>query len=445
MSGKSLLYALFFLAIGLAAGIAVNRYLPDPSNISAAPSAQPLDKLGEATYVCPMHPEIVRNKPDHCPICGMDLVRNEHHDDHPETAGDLPSVTISPAVINNLGVHTMPVARQTLWRKARMSGYIQGYNPGGKRVMRVPIAGRIAILHVKDGQWVTPASILFELDIPERVEAQTQHLALLTSGEQSRLESSRLHLRELAFTGPDIEQLEKTRKVESTLKVYAPQDSQVGEVTLHKGDSVTPGSPAMMLMTMGEALVDVDVFQSQVLWLKSGDRAELRMHHFPGQVWKGVVSLEGLRVNPEHRTYGVRLSFRMPEEVVKGDMYGEVQVFGAPRNNVLTIPHEALIRTQEGDRVVVALGDGRFQPVKVKSGMDSDGQVEILSGLKDGQKVVVSAQFLLDSESNMRAEFLRMEAESTQKSTPSAKQPKGNPAMPAMDNMAAPHPAPHEH
>jgi len=155
----------------------------------------------------------------------------------------------------------------------------------------------------------------------------------------------------------------------------------------------------------------VDIIQSQLLWMKSGDRTELRMHHLPGHVWKGTVAVDGVRQNAEHHTYGARLSFAMPEGSVRGDMYGEVRIFGAPKANVLAVPREALIRTEQGDRVVVALGDGRFQPVKVRAGLESDGRVEIVSGLKEGQNVVVSAQFLLDSESSMRAEFMRMGTE----------------------------------
>lgn len=408
---KNVLYTFLFLAIALTAGMAAaKRYLP-----ASEPDTH-LDTLAESRYVCPMHPEIVSDKPGHCPICGMDLVKvcqsgHEHQHDHEAAGGGLPAVTISPAVINNIGVHTLPVKRQTLWRQAKMSGYVQGYTPGGKRALRVPVAGKIIAVHAKPGQWVQQGDLLIELDVPERTEAQAQHLKLLAAGEAAKLEASRQHLRELGFMGTGIEQLETSRTVDHLLEIHAPQDGEVAEVNAHEGDNVTPASMVLMMHSMGEALVDVDIIQSQLLWMKSGDRTELRMHHLPGHVWKGTVAVDGVRQNAEHHTYGARLSFAMPEGSVRGDMYGEVRIFGAAKANVLAVPREALIRTEQGDRVVVALGGGRFQPVKVRAGLESDGRVEIVSGLKEGQNVVVSAQFLLDSESSMRAEFMRMGTE----------------------------------
>ena len=402
-------YLFLFIVIAFTTGMAVKRYWP-----SSKPGTQ-LDTLAESRYVCPMHPEIVKKEAGYCPICGMALVSvsqsghdHEHEPEHEATQDGLPAVTISPAVINNIGVHTLPVKRQTLWRQAKMSGYVQGYTPGGKRALRVPVAGKIIAVHAKPGQWVQQGDLLLELDVPERAEAQAEHLNLLTAGEAPKLEASRQHLRELGFMGSDIEQLEKSRTVVRFLEIHAPQDGEIAEVNAHEGEDITPASMVLMMHSMGEAMVDVDIIQSQLLWMKSGDRTELRMHHLPGHVWKGTVAVDGVRQNAEHHTYGARLNFAMPEGSVRGDMYGEVRIFGAAKANVLAVPREALIRSEQGDRVVVALGDGRFQPVKVRAGLESDGRVEIVSGLKEGQNVVVSAQFLLDSESSMRAEFMRM-------------------------------------
>ncbi len=157
-----------------------------------------------------------------------------------------------------------------------------------------------------------------------------------------------------------------------------------------------------------EAVVDVDIFRSQMQWMKSGDRAELRLSHIPDKVWRGTVAVEGAQLNLQKRTYVVRLTFPMAEGVAMSNMTGEVRIFGDPKKNVLLVPRDALIRTEHESRVVRTLADGRYDPVIVMPGLESGDQVEIVAGLREGDQVVVSAQFLIDSESNLQAEFARM-------------------------------------
>jgi len=162
------------------------------------------------------------------------------------------------------------------------------------------------------------------------------------------------------------------------------------------------------LQSKGSTSVDVDIFQTQALWLRTGDKAELRVRQFPNQVWKSEVSLQNMKSSPEKKTYGLSLVFQMDETSLSNDMFGEVVVTGAKKHNVLTVPRDALISTEGSSRVIVALGEGRFKPVAVQPGTEDENYVEIVSGLKEGDKVVVSSQFLLDSESSMRAEINRM-------------------------------------
>ncbi len=152
----------------------------------------------------------------------------------------------------------------------------------------------------------------------------------------------------------------------------------------------------------------VDVFEHQIAWLRLGLEAEIRVPAYPSKQWKGVVDYLYPDLDPKTRTLRVRLVFPNPNHLLKPNMFAEVVIHGGPRKGVLKIPSEALIVTGERESVVLALGAGRFRPVDVATGMHQGGAVEILSGLDEDDTVVVSGQFLIDSESSLQASFARM-------------------------------------
>ncbi|MBI5040752.1 MAG: efflux RND transporter periplasmic adaptor subunit [Gammaproteobacteria bacterium] len=347
------------LLLGVA-GFMANRYWFAPPVPTALPAVTP------SQYVCPMHPDVVNSEPGTCPICGMALVAAQRNGAAGSEENDgLPAVRITPAVANNLNVRTAPVSRAKLAREARMQGHVQGYEPAGTLTIRTGMIGRVSALRVQTpGQQVMSGDVLLEV-------APTDNPA------------------------------------SAPIKILMPQDGEVVEVHAKVGDALAADAALVTIKTLGQAAVDVDVFQSEALWIRAGDRAELSLRHLPGRVWEGRVQAENIRTTFPGRTYSARLIFFVPEGVVLNDMYGAVRIFGAERPEALTVPREALIRTEDGERVVLATDDG-FRPVPVTSGLESGGRVEILSGLKDSDQVVVSAQFLLDAESNLRAELQRM-------------------------------------
>jgi Cu(I)/Ag(I) efflux system membrane fusion protein len=152
----------------------------------------------------------------------------------------------------------------------------------------------------------------------------------------------------------------------------------------------------------------VEVYEHQIDGLKPGASAEIRMPARPGRTWDGQVDSLYTELDPDTRTLRVRLVFDDPDLSLNLNMFADVQIFGGPKRDVLKIPTEALIVTGARTGVVRALGDGRIQPVDVVSGMQRSGIVEILSELEAGDRVVTSGQFLIDSESNLRASFQRL-------------------------------------
>jgi Cu(I)/Ag(I) efflux system membrane fusion protein len=152
----------------------------------------------------------------------------------------------------------------------------------------------------------------------------------------------------------------------------------------------------------------VDVFEHQLAWISPGQRAEMRVPAYPGRAWTGTVDYLYPALDAKTRTLRVRLVFENPDLALKPNMFADVVVAGAPEKETLKVPREAVIITGERESVVRALGGGRFQPVDVVTGMQSGDTVEILSGLNEGDEVVVSGQFLIDSESSLQASFNRM-------------------------------------
>jgi Cu(I)/Ag(I) efflux system membrane fusion protein len=152
----------------------------------------------------------------------------------------------------------------------------------------------------------------------------------------------------------------------------------------------------------------VDVFEHQIAWIQPGLTAEIGVPAEPGRTWEGKVDYLYPELDPKTRTLRVRLVFPNPNLVLKPNMFADVVIYGGPKKDALKIPREALIVTGERESVVRALGEGRFQPVDVVTGMQEGGEVEILSGLNVGDEIVVSGQFLIDSESSLQASFMRM-------------------------------------
>jgi Cu(I)/Ag(I) efflux system membrane fusion protein len=177
---------------------------------------------------------------------------------------------------------------------------------------------------------------------------------------------------------------------------------------VREGMYVKPETTVMSLADLSSVWLLADVFERQAEWVKVGQTAEVQLSYLPGRQWEGRVEYIYPSLDPVTRTLKARLRFENPGELLKPNMYANVKIFGNPKDNAVVIPVEALIRTGREQRVVVALGEGRFAIQKVTAGIESGDRVEILDGIDAGEDVVVSGQFLIDSEASLRASDLRM-------------------------------------
>ncbi len=410
---KKLLGGVILLVIGLVVGSVVDlRQLgglsslkPELSNGSQASSSESQEKK-ILYWVAPMDPTYKRDKPGKSPM-GMDLIpvyaQEGGGDDDDST------VRILPAVVNNLGVRTAVVKRQNLERRVDTVGSV-GFDETKITHIHLRTDGWVERLLVKsEGEHVEHNQLLFQYYSPALVNAQEEFLQAVSSNNQRLVKASKLRLISLGMSGTQLAELERTKDVAHLVSVYAPQHGIVSRLTIREGMRVKPEMDILTLANLKSVWLQTAVFERQADWIVLGGRAEARLAYLPGEVWKGKVDFIYPTLDPKTRTLMVRLQFDTPDKRMKPNMYAKVAIFAPPKENILTIPREAVIRSGRGERVVMALGDGRFQSRKVRIGMESSGLLEVLSGLEAGETVVTSAQFLIDSQASLKGSLDRME------------------------------------
>ncbi len=352
-------------------------------------------------WVAPMDPNYQRDKPGKSPM-GMDLVPV-----YADAAGG-DAITISPEVIQNLGVRTAKAEISRLWRGIDTVGYVD-FDESKVSHIHLRTEGWIENLVVRsEGERVKKGDRLFDFYSPELVNAQEEFVQALSAGNKGLVAASVERLLALGISKQQIAALRKNRKVRQTISVFAPQDGVVSTLPVREGMFIKPSMKVMSLADLSSVWLLAEVFERQADWVSMGDAAQVTLSYLPGREWQGKVEYIYPSLDPKTRTLKVRLRFDNPEEALKPNMYANVKIFGGAKTNILVIPMEALIRTGRNERVIVALGEGRFEARMVNAGIESDDWVEIASGLKAGEEVVVSGQFLIDSEASIKASINRM-------------------------------------
>ncbi|MGB5831943.1 MAG: efflux RND transporter periplasmic adaptor subunit [Thiohalocapsa sp.] len=364
------------------------------------------------TYVCPMHPQIVKGEPGTCPICGMDLVEKKLD----PMEGKRLQVSLRPEVVQTLGVRTARVERSTLWKYINTLGRIV-YDETRVAHVHPRADGWIESLELRaEGEPVTRGQLLAELYAPDILSAQVDFLLSRGSDGQGKrrisADKARNILRLLDVPDDIIRDIERSGEPRNRIPVRAPIDGIVTRMTARDGMYVTASSEMFSIADLSRVWVMVDIYEHQIDWLATGLKAEMTVPARPGRTWEGQVDYLYPELDPQTRTLKVRLVFDNPGLVLKPNMFADVVIYGGPARDVLKIPAEALIVTGVRESVVTVLesdgGNDRFQPVDVVTGMQRGGEVEVLSGLAEGDEIVTSGQFLIDSESSLQASFMRL-------------------------------------
>jgi Cu(I)/Ag(I) efflux system membrane fusion protein len=378
---------------------------------------------GEAEiYTCPMHPTIVQDHPGNCPICGMKLVKVEkgkQSSPSPQPSrgniAGLANVEIDPARQQLIGLRTTPVSEGLVGGAWRSVGRVAVDETRVRRVnLKVPgFVERIYVDYV--GKKVKKGDPLFSLYSPELLATQEELLlAQRTQGELSKagalgaahensLVSGARRKLELWDISPDaVDKLSKAGKPSKTLTLYSPVAGVVTKKDVVEGMKLDAGAMPYEIVDLSSVWVLVDVYESELRFIKDGMKATLTLSAFPNREFEGKVVFLDPLLDPQTRTVKARLTFPNPSGELKPEMFGEVVLTGSP-HQALTVPLDAVIDSGTQKVVFVASGEGKFEPRTIEVGERDQAKIEVKAGLSAGEQVVVRANFLVDSESRLRA------------------------------------------
>jgi Cu(I)/Ag(I) efflux system membrane fusion protein len=399
-------HGLLFASVGLLVGFTLSYALFDNTlldNFTTAENSAELEDTKPLYWVAPMDANFRRDKPGLSPM-GMELVPVYQSN---KQAG---VVSIPSEIVNNLGVRTANVVIDTLQVPIDTVGYIH-YNEDKLIHIHPRVEGWVDRLYVKStGDQVTEGQALYALYSPQLVNAQEDYLLALGRQNNKLIEASADRLKALHVSKSTIQELAKTRKVKQTVTFYAEITGVLDNLNIREGFYVQPGTTMMSIGSLDEVWVEAEIFERQVSQVAEGQLVTMELGYVPGKVWQGKVDYVYPTVDAITRTARVRLRVENPQRILKPNMFAQVRIYTNTDEDSLLVPTESVIRTGIQDRVVLALDQGRFKSVAVKLGRVTPKHTEILSGLVLGDTVVTSAHFLLDSESSVDSDFLRMES-----------------------------------
>jgi len=406
---------------------------------------------GNEFYTCPMHPTVIQDKPGDCPICGMKLEKRTHSAaaavQVPEEVG---AVQLSPAMVQTLGVRSEEIKSQRLIKEIQTAGQID-YNEQAIKVISARVPGRIDKLFVDfTGVTVKQGDPLVLLYSPELISAQQEYLSTVAVLEKihdtpihevhehakTLVDASRQRLRLWGITDQQIQALEEKNAhklseaksplppfekggkggfqggLDYHLTIYAPVSGTVTQKNVVEGMYVSEGTPLYTIVDLSTVWMYADVYEYELSLVKVGQLVEIRLPAYPGQKFQGTITFIDPILNPNTRTVRVRAEIKNQESLLKPGMFANAFLQTVVGENVVAVPESAVIYSGERNMVLLDRGNGKFTPREVTLGTLAKGYYQVLSGVSPGEWVVTSANFLIDSESNLRTAVAKMVEES---------------------------------
>ena len=373
-------------------------------------------------YRNPMNPEITSPIPAKGSM-GMDYV--PVYADRQLTVEPAGTVRIDPVVVQNMGVRTSTVERKSFARTVRALGRI---DVNEERILRLhpKVEGWVEEIFIdKSGEMVAEDDILLGIYSPKLVATQEEYLLALAGqealteftipevrrGAEQLVESSRIRLEFFDVPDHQVHELEETRKVKKSLHIHSPAAGTVINVGVRRGQYVTPKTELYQITDLSDVWVYAQVYDYELPWIKVGDEVEMALASLPGEVFGGVLSYIYPYAEAKTRTTKVRVVFENTNFKLRPEMLADIKIHADVQHDVLVIPTEAVVRSSDETQVFVDRGEGKYEPRTVRLGVSSGNQVVVLSGLGQAEKVVTSAQFLIDSESKLNEAISKMLAE----------------------------------
>ncbi len=409
LSHKKLILTLILVGIaGFILGQSVNFNDVSPTlKLSKAPGVNLVNSQSdnETYYTCPMHPEIISDSPGTCPVCGMDLVKQHHIHPQNNRASAYPAITISPVVVHNLGIRTARAQRGVMQHNIETIGKITRIDLTARRIITPPFGGVISYIADKyDGDEVTEGELLFAMTSPTLQEQQLQFQGLLKQGNSLGVSLIKAQLISAGLTSEQISKLQSGHPANFSVEIYAKEAGYIFSRRGDVGDSIPSGFTVFNIGSNYQVVeVTAEIFERQWNWVKVGQQANMVVRGLPGVSFSGKVVRVEPPVGYTTRSLEISLKFKTDHPGLSQSMFAHISIIGQSRHNILMVPRDTVIKTEQQDRVVLLKDNGQYQPVTVIAGEESVGMVEILSGLKNNDTVVSSGQFLIDSESNLQS------------------------------------------
>ena len=358
-------------------------------------------------WVAPMDDSYRRDKPGKSPM-GMDLIP-VYADSKKDKATPLTGeVMISPSVQHNMGVKFATADVAPLNMSVSALGNVS-FNEDHLIHIHPRVEGWIETLYVKtEGEKISKGQKLYTLYSPQLVNAQEEYVIALKRGDKRLADSAKQRLKALHLSSGFVEALERTHKISHSVTFYAPQDGVVEHLSVREGFYIQPGTTVLSIANLDSVWVKVDVFEHQANRVFIGQKASLTLDYMPRHTWYGEVDYIYPELNSATRTLSLRITLDNSQRLFKPNMFANVTLHSRSERPVVRIPYQAVIQMASQDRVVVTDTMGRFKSVEVVTGRRDKEYIEIVEGILPGDKVVVSAQFLIDSESSKSADFARM-------------------------------------
>ncbi len=449
MTSKLKSLALVFLTV-VSAGLFITACSRQAESASTASENKTL-------YTCGMHPQVIQDHPGNCPICGMKLtpirkqvassgtagsgerkikyykstmlpgeVRQTPGNDSmgmemvpvyedEGAAGEAQTIAIDSVTIQNMGIRTAAVTRGPLRRTIRTVGTID-YNETTLADVTVKVKGWVEKLYANAaGGLVMRGDPLFEIYSPELYSAQVEYLLAIKSptnaaaGQDGLRASARTKLEFYDISDAQIAELERAGQPQKTLRILAPQDGFVVEKMVVAGQMVDAGMKMYRLADLGLVWVQAQIYEQDLAFIKLGQEATVTLSYLPDREFRGRVTYLYPNVDDKTRTARVRMEFHNPGYFLKPGMFATVEMTSELESSALLIPDMAILRSGEKATVFVALEGGKFEPRTVSLGSQAENDTyQVFSGLREGERVVTSGQFMLDSESQLREAIQKM-------------------------------------
>jgi len=399
MSGvtvKGAVMVSLLLAVGAAAGY---WYAQVPMSHGAdAAQMEPLADKGRVLYwYDPMVPQQKFDQPGKSPFMDMQLVPR-----YADEGGDSAAVSIDPSISQNLGMRLASVTRGSAASSLEVVGSL-ALNSRDVAVVQARSAGFVERVYARAAEDVLQAGApLADLLVPAWVSAQEDYLALRNAGDPGLLSAARQRMRLAGMPAALIAQVERSGQVQTLWTVTSPIDGVLQQLDVREGMALAAGQTLAVINGLRTVWLEVAVPEAEGKGLSKGQQVEARLPAFPGEVLSGSIAAILPQANLDSRTLRVRVELANPDGRLRPGLTAQVRLTRPAARDALLVPSEAVIRSGRRALVMLAEAQGRYRPVEVRLGAEAEGQVEVLEGLAEGQQVVASGQFLLDSEASLR-------------------------------------------